>query len=649
MKAGLECDMFMENTLVNMYAKCGYLNDARHVFDKMSERNIVSWTAMIAGYAQHRQSHEAIELYREMLGEGLRANQFTFASVLRACASSASVKHGEQIHAQVIETGFGSDVTIGNALVTVYARCGSLKNAREVFDRVSQRDVVSWSAIIAGYAQNGHGYEAQKLFSRMLWAGVKSDKFIFATALVACGDAEDLELGKQVHTHVIKTDFESDAFMESTLVTMYVKCGSIEDAHKVFDKVLECDLVTWTAMMAGYAQSGRGEAALKIFCQMLQAGIKPDNFSFTSVLGVCADLATIDQGRQFHCQTIKNGYQQDASVGSALITMYAKCSCIEDACEVFEMMPKPDVVSWTAMIAGYALHGQGKEALQLFEQMQCAGIKPDHITFVGVLSACSHVGLVDEGRQYFDSMTRVYDLVPTMEHYACIVDQLGRAGRLDEAEGFINEMPFEPSALVWGTLLSACKIHGNMKLGKHAAEKLLELEPQESAPYVLLSNIYASESRWDDAARVRKMMKDRGIVKEPGQSWIVVQNKVHAFYVEDRLHPQTEEIYATLEELTAQIEAAGYVPDTKFVLHRLGLEQKENNLSHHSERLAIAYGLISTTPGTPIRVLKNLRVCGDCHNAAKFISLVVEREIVLRDSSRFHHFKDGICSCGNYW
>ncbi|XP_057822921.2 pentatricopeptide repeat-containing protein At1g11290, chloroplastic isoform X2 [Cryptomeria japonica] len=648
-KTGFPTDTFMENTLANMYAKCGFMDYARQVFDRMYERNVVSWTTMIAGYAQNWRGEEALEFYKMMLGEQLKPNQFTFASVLRACANLASAEHGKQIHAHVIKLGFASNVTMGNALVTMYSKSGNVENAINVFDGMSERDVVSWSALIAGCAQNGHGAEAQNLFSQMQWEGIESDKYTFSAVLVCCTGLEGLELGKQVHSYIIKMDFESDALLESTLMTMYAKCDAMESARKLFNQMLELDVVTWTAMIAGYARSGHGEESLILFSQMLRSGPDPDSFSLTSVLGVCADLAIVNQGRQFHAQAIKRGLELDISVGSALITMYAKCSCIEDAHEVFDKMVMPDVIPWTAMIAGYALHGLGKEAIQLFEQMQSAGIKPDHITFVGVLSACSHVGLVDEGRKYFDCMSRNYGITPCMEHYACIVDQLGRAGHLDEAERIINEMPFEPSAFVWGIFLSACRTHGNIKLGKRAAEQLLELEPKESAPYVLLSNIYAMENRWDDVSKVRKMMKDRGVAKEPGQSWIVVKEKVHAFYVEDTSHPQTEEIYTKLEELSGQIADAGYVQDTKFVLQNLEEDQKEHNLSHHSEKLAIAYGLISTKPGIPVRVFKNLRVCGDCHNATKFISLVTKREIVLRDANRFHHFKDGVCSCGDYW
>jgi pentatricopeptide repeat protein len=381
---------------------------------------------------------------------------------------------------------------------------------------------------------------------------------------------------------------------------MYGECGSIEDAHSVFDKISERDVISWTAVTAGHAHNGDGKGALKLFREMQQTGLKPNQFTFTSVLSAISHLTTLDQGKELHAHITKTGFELDVSIGNALITMYAKCGNINYACQVFCRMPQYDTVSWNAMIGGYAQHGCGKEALQLFEQMQLASTKPNHITFVGVLSACSHVGLVNEGYFYFDSIKRDHSILPIMEHYACMVDLLGLAGCLDEAQRFINTMPCEPNACMWRSLLAACRIHGNEKLGIHAAERLLQLEPQDDAAYVLLSNIYAAAGRWDDVASVRNLMKELRVEKEPGFSWITVRNKVHAFFSQDRLHPQMEKIYAKLDELSEQMKDAGYVPDTSYVLHDVDEEQKEYFLRYHSERLAIAFGLISLPFGIPL-------------------------------------------------
>jgi pentatricopeptide repeat protein len=336
-------------------------------------------------------------------------------------------------------------------------------------------------------------------------------------------------------------------------------------------------------------------------------------------------------------------------VGNALIDMYSKCGSVELACHVFEKMSMRNEVSWTSMISGYGMNGYGEDALAHFKKMQTTRLIPNHITFVAVLSACSHAGLVSEGKKYFECMSRDYQITPRLEHYACVVDLLGRAGLLDEAESFIQAMPAEPNASVWGALLAACTTHGNLNLGQRVGEQLLELESDNDGNYILLSNIYAAAGKWDRVANVRAIMKARGLKQRPGCSWIRVKTKVHRFFVGDRSHPQSEDIYAMLESLTEQLRELGYFPDTRVVLHNVDEEEKENILNAHSEKLAIAFGVIKTCPGTPIRIIKNLRMCRDCHSATKYISRIVSREIFVRDTTRFHRFKDGVCSCGDYW
>eukprot|EP01018_Ginkgo_biloba_P013110 Gb_10113 [translate_table: standard] len=684
-------DVIAWTTMISGYIKSGSIGYARQLFDKMPERDVVSWNAMISGHVHHGHAEEVLKLFRQMRQKGMKPDPFTFTSVLGGCASLADQENGEQVHANTIITGAESCVSVGNALVDMYAKCGSIKEARGVFDRMPIQDLVSWTtiitgylkcgsieyartmfdnmpepyvvacnAMIAGYAQHGHNKDALKLFSRMYQAGMKLDYFTYTSVLSACANLSALEYGKQLHAYIIKTELESSVSVENALVSLYAKCGFIEDARLMFDKMPERDVISWnamvtgyanrgslqdaqqlfvqmpernvlswTSMIAGYAQHGHGELASKLFCQMKHGAMKPDHFTFASVLSACASLAVLEHGRQVHAQLIQIGFDSYVSVGNALVTMYARCGVIEDAYEVFDKMPELDVVSWNAMIAGFAQHGHGKEALQHFKQMLCAGMKPDRITFLCVLSACSHTGLVDEGRKYFDSMSRVHGITAGADHYARMIDLLGRAGCLDEAESLINNMPFEPDAGVWEALLGACRIHGNMDLGIRAAECLISLEPQRDATYVLLSNMYAAAGRWENVAKVRKAMKDKGVKKEPGCSWIEVKNRVHVFLVGDGSHPQALEIYATLDKLAVQMKKAGYVPDTGFVLHDVEHEYKEHVLSNHSEKLAIAFGLISTPHGTPIRIIKNLRVCGDCHTAIKFISKIVGREIIL--------------------
>eukprot|EP01018_Ginkgo_biloba_P003562 Gb_16895 [translate_table: standard] len=646
---GFVPDRFLQTTLVNMYAKCGSLVEARRIFDQMVERDVFSWTVMIKSYATHGFAEEALSLFHEMLRTGIQPNKFTFASVLPACANLAALQQGMEIHVEIIKSGLVSDVFVGTALVDMYAKCGNLENACNVFDKMPERDRVSWNTMIAAYTKQGFSEQALTLFHQMQRTAFQPDDFTFASVLSACGNLAALEKGMEIHEEIIRTGFQSSVFVESALVYMYAKCGRIDKARNVFDKMHQQDVVSWSTMIAGYAQNGQGEEALKLFRQMQLTSVKPDSSTFASVLSACANLAALEQGMEIHEEIVSSGSQSNVFVESALVDMYAKCGSIEKARNVFDEMHQRDVASWNAMIGGYAMHGYGKDALELFEQMHQSGMNPNHVTLVCVLSACCHAGLVNEGWQYFNNMNQYYHIIPALEHYACMVDLLGRAGRLDEAEDFINKMPIKPDDVVWKCLLGACRIHNNVELGERVAERLFELDPKNAANYVQLSNIYAAAGRWDNTEMVRRMMKDRGVKKEPGCSWIEVNKKVHAFLVGDASHSQAPKIYGKLEALSRQMKAAGYVPDTKFVLHDVEEEQKEEILCHHSEKLAIAFGLINTPPGTTIRIIKNLRVCGDCHSATKFISKIVEREIIVRDGNRYHHFKDGQCSCGDYW
>eukprot|EP01018_Ginkgo_biloba_P018941 Gb_33115 [translate_table: standard] len=587
-------DIFSWNTMITGYGKCGSLENARQLFDKMPERNVVSWNAMISGYTLHGYSEEALKLFRQMSDAGTKPDQFTFASVLSACASLVATEEGKQVHANIIRTDFDSNIIVGGALVALYVKCRNIVDARQVFDKMPERDAVLWTAIIAGYSQTEHSEEALKLFSEMQQAGIKPDQVTLASILTAS-----------------------------------FKIGSMENARLLFEEIPKRDTISWNAMIAGYAQNGHGDDALKFFREMQLTGMQSTTFTFASVLSACASLATLTQGKEVHAHIIRSEFESNIFVGSSIVDMYAKCGSIRDASQVFERMPKRDRVSWNTMILGYAQNGHSKEALLLFEQMLQAGMTPDEITYIGVLSACSHSGLVDEGRRYFDSMSQNHYIKIRTDHCACMINILGRAGHLDEAVDFIRNVPYKTDASMWGALLGACRIHNNVEIGKHAAECLFELEPQNAARYVLLSNIYAAAGRWDDVEKVRKMMKERGVNKKPGCSWIEVKSRVHAFITEDTSHSQVEEIYATLERLGGLMKEAGYVPDTNFVLHDVEDEHREHIIFHHSEKLAIAFGLISTPPGVPIRIMKNLRVCGDCHTATKFISKLVEREIVL--------------------
>jgi pentatricopeptide repeat protein len=480
-------------------------------------------------------------------------------------------------------------------------------------------------------------------------SGAQPDKFTFPRVLKACANLEALHQGREIHGDIVRRGLESDVFIGNALIDMYAKCGVLKTARDLFDKMPQRDIVSWNSVIAGYGQSGYCDEALNLFREMVLAGMKLDAVSIACGLPACASLGALRQGKEIHRYIIRTEIAGNGFVACALIDMHSKCGSIEDARQVFDRIPKEDLVVWNAMIKGYAMHGQGKSAVSLYHQMLLSGKKPDHITFLAVLYACNHAGLVNEGRKYFDSMGQHYGVRPRVEHYACMVDLLGRAGFLDEAQNLITMMPIEPNASVFGALLSGCRVHGNINLAECAANRLFELEPNNPGNYVLLSNIYAAAGKWEEVAKVRAVMKEKGLKKPAGCSWIEVKNKVHTFLVGDKLHPQSEHIYEKIESLTKEIEAVGYVPDTYFVLRDVNEKEKVDILNSHSEKLALAFGLINTSPGTLIRITKNLRVCGDCHNATKFISKIVGREIIVRDPNRFHHFKNGLCSCSDYW
>eukprot|EP01018_Ginkgo_biloba_P034138 Gb_28038 [translate_table: standard] len=646
---GFNQNIILETKLVSMYAFCGSMENARLLFDRINIRDVLSWNEMIKGYACKGFCEEALTLYYEMQRSGIQPNNFTFPFVLKACAALSALQEGKEIHDQVVRTGFESYVFVGNALVDMYAKCGCVQVARELFDKMSKRDVVSWNAMIAGYAQNGHPNEALTLFNEMQVAGLKPNLITMKSVLPACAHLEALQQGEWIHNHIIRSGFQSDVIMETALVDMYAKCGRIAIARQLFDKMSKRNVLTWSAMIAGYAQSGHVNEALTLFHQMQLENVIPDAVTMLNVLPACAHVAALQQGKRIHGYIIRSGFEAHVAVGNALIDMYAKCGNINFAHQLFDIMSKRDVISWNAMIAAYGMHGYGKDALALFSRMQQRGMKPDDVTFICVLSACSHAGMVLEGWQSFNSMRQDYSITPRVQHYTCMVDLIGRAGHLEEAEDFIKKMPIEPNVSVWGALLGACKIHSNIELGERVAQHIFNIEPENPGYYVLLSNIYAAAGRWDYVETMRAMMKDRGLKKPPGWSFIEVFNKVHAFSVGDRLHPQAEKIYALLHSLAGQMKEAGYFPNTSAVLHNVEEEEKERMLSTHSEKLAIAFGLINTSPQMPIRITKNLRVCGDCHSAIKFISKIVRREIIVRDANRFHHFKDGLCSCMDYW
>ncbi|TYK09689.1 pentatricopeptide repeat-containing protein [Cucumis melo var. makuwa] len=622
------------NGLISGYINNGMINEARKVFDRMPERNVVSWTAMVRGYVKEGIISEAETLFWQMPEK----NVVSWTVMLGGLIQEGRMDEACRLFDMMPE----KDVVTRTNMIGGYCQVGRLVEARRLFDEMPCRNVVSWTTMITGYVQNQQVDIARKLFEVM-----PEKNEVSWTAMLKgytnCGRLD--EASGLFNAMPIKSVVACNA-----MILCFGQNGEVPKARQVFDEMREKDEGTWSAMIKVYERKGLELDALELFRMMQREGIRPNFPSLISVLSVCAGLANLDHGREIHAQLVRSQFDLDVYVASVLLSMYIKCGNLAKAKQVFDRFAVKDVVMWNSIITGYAQHGLGEEALRVFHDMHFSGIMPDDITFVGVLSACSYTGNVKKGLEIFYSMETKYQVEQKIEHYACMVDLLGRAGKLNEAMDLIEKMPMEADAIIWGALLGACRTHMKLDLAEVAAKKLLYLEPKNAGPFILLSNIYASQGRWGDVAELRRNMRDRHVSKYPGCSWIVVEKKVHKFTGGDSSgHPEHSEINRILEWLSGLLREAGYYPDQSFVLHDVDEEEKVQSLEYHSEKLAVAYGLFKIPKGMPIRVMKNLRVCGDCHAAIKLIAKVTGREIILRDANRFHHFKDGSCSCQDYW
>lgn len=663
-KLGLDSNVYVGSSIINMYAKCRQMEAARNIFDALDEKNIVLWNAMLGGYVQNGYVYEVVELFTKMRNSGFQADEFTYTSILSACAMLKNIRMGCQLHSLIIKNKFGSSLFAGNALVDMYAKSSALNDARKQFNIIRNRDHVSWNAIIVGYVQNEEEEEAFNLFWKLRSEGVPPDEVSLASILSACSNIQSREKGIQMHCYLIKYGLETSLFAGSSLIDMYVKCGDTGAAHKVYSRMNERSVVSMNALIAGYAQTNIEEAvrilqsmldqelkpsevtfaclldgcngpsklhfgkqihsaiikvglsyedeylagsllsvyinsqekedaallfsefpspkstvlwtvaisghtqndsseeALLLFYEMRHHNNMPDQATFVSVLKACAVSASLSNGREVHSLVFHTGFDLDELTCSALVDMYAKCGDITSSAQVFgEMLNKRDVISWNSMIVGFAKNGHAENALKTFYEMKQANIKPDEVTFLGVLGACSHAGWVSEGRRIFDTMTGYYKIMPRVDHCACMIDLLGRCGLLEEAEALIEKLEFQHEPMVWAAYLGSCKLHGDDIRGKLAAEKLFELEPQSSSPYVLLSNIYAASGNWDGVNLVRREMKEKQVRKFPGCSWIVLGKKTNLFVAGDDCHPDSDEIHEFLKELTALMKDDGYVAE----------------------------------------------------------------------------------------
>lgn len=564
-------------------------------------------------------AHLVLQRYRDLLSvfalmrqkEGISLDSFSVSLVIRACGRMGLRDCGHAVHSDVVKLGFESDIFVLTALVEMYAKSGTVDMARRIFFGIEEPDTVSCNVLLAEYARIGEMGLARDLFDGMP---------------------------------------KRDLVSWNTMIHGYASLGNVTEAKELFERMNDRDAISWSSMIGAYARSRQSNEAVRLFYEMQSIGIVPDKITMVSVLSACGDIGALGMGRMAHQYLDRNRIEIDMKLGTSLINMYAKCGDIDSSLSVFDSMEDKDVFAWSAVIMGLANHGSGELAIKFFSKMTDEGITPNDITFIGVLSACSHNGLVDTGQRYFHSMNLVYGVAPKLEHYGCMVDMLARAGYVMEARQLIKSMPFEPDAVIWRALLGGCRIHKHDdEIVEEATIKLLQMEPSVDGNYLLLSNLHTQAKKWDEVASVWRTMRGLNVHKIPGSSSIEVKNTVHEFVAGDRMHPQSEQIYQMLDEMYDRLKNAGHKPLTSLISQDLEEREKEVMLAHHSEKLALAYGLLNTDHGSSIRIVKNLRVCEDCHLTFKLISLVYDRRIIVRDRNRFHHFYGGACSCKDYW
>ncbi|KAF7145610.1 hypothetical protein RHSIM_Rhsim04G0179400 [Rhododendron simsii] len=647
-----------------------------------SPPSLGAWKSIIRYYTSNGLFLQTLTAFVKMWDSGVYPDHNVFPSVIKSCTHLVDLRFGESVHGCAIHLGIDFDLFTGNALMNMYSKLetfgrigglgdvvgqvfdkmpklGKMKmnyalppsnkqtagfdrlgmsyevlrrnggmealrldSVRKVFEMMPKRDLVSWNTLIAGNAQNGLYKEALYMVREMGKANLQPDPFTLSSVLPIFAEYVDVMKGKEIHGYAIRHGLDTNGFIGSSLIDMYANCTRVEDSCKVFNLLPQGDIVSWSSVIAGCVQNGAFDEGLKLFRKMLLAKIQPVNVTFSSIMPACAHLTTVHLGKQLHGCIIRGGFDDNVFIASSLVDMYARCGNIKTARWIFNNMEQIDIVSWTAMIMGCALHGHADEAISLFKQMEMGGVKPNSVAFVAVLTACSHAKLVEEGLQYFNSMIHDYGISPGLEHYASVADLLGRAGKLEEAYEFISRTHTKPEGSVWSTLLASCRVHKNTEVAEKVAEKIFTLDPNNMVAYVLLSNTYSAAGRWKEAAKLRTIMRDKGMRKKPACSWVEVNNKVHAFVAGDKSHPYYDKINEVMTFLLEVIEREGYVVDTNEVLHDVGEEQK--------------------------RVSYCVATCVDCHVATKFVAKIMGREIIVMDNGQFHHFRDGKCSCGDY-
>ncbi|XP_047067455.1 putative pentatricopeptide repeat-containing protein At3g25060, mitochondrial [Lolium rigidum] len=636
-------------SLATAYARAGDLAAAESTLAgaPTSPSSIAAWNALLAAHSRGGSPDAALRVFRA-LPPAVRPDSTTFTLALSACARLGDLATGEVVRALASQSGYRNDVFVCSSLLNLYAKWGAMGDAVKVFDRMPKRDRVTWSTMVTGFANAGQPVEAIEIYRRMRDGGLNADEVVMVGVIKACAATGDVRMGASAHGYLLRHGMRMDVVISTSLVDMYAKNGLFDQARRLFELTTSRNIVSWNALISQFAQSGRADEALGLFREMQASGLQPNSWSLVSALLACSDLGFFKLGKSIHGFILRR-LELDCMAVTAVIDMYSKCGSLASAQMLFNRVSSRDLILWNVMIACCGAHGRGHDALSLFHEMKKTEVRPDHATFASLLSALSHSGLVEEGKFWFDCMVHEHGIDPAEKHLVCIVDLLARSGLVEEANDLLASMCTEPTIAILVALLSGCLNNKKLELGESTAEKILELQPDDVGVLALVSNLYAAAKNWEKVREVRKLMKDHGSRKVPGCSSIEFHGAVHTFVMEDQSHPQHKEILQMVSKLDSEMRKIGYIPKTEFVYHDLEEGVKEQLLSRHSERLAIAFGLLNTTPGTRLVVIKNLRVCGDCHDAIKYISKIADREIVVRDAKRFHHFKDGACSCGDYW
>ncbi|KAL2335171.1 hypothetical protein Fmac_016384 [Flemingia macrophylla] len=560
LKKKIDNDMFVGSALIELYSKCGQMNDAVKVFMEYPKPDVVLWTSIVTGYEQNGNPEVALAFFSRMVVlEQINPDPVTLVSAASACAQLSNFNLGRSVHGFVKRRGFDSKLCLANSMLNLYGKTGSIKSATNLFREMPNKDIISWSSMVACYADNGAETNALDLFNEMIDKQIEPNRFTVVSALRACAFSSNLEEGIQIHKLAVNYGFELDITVSTALMDMYMKCFSPENAIDLFNRMPKKDVVSWAVLFSGYAEIGMAHKSMRVFCNMLSNGTRPDAIAVVKILAASSELGILRQAVCLHAFVTKSGFENNEFIGASLIELYAKCSSVDNAKKVFRGMIHRDVVTWSSIIAAYGSHGRGEEALKLFYEMSNhSDVKPNDITFVSILSACSHAGFIEEGIKIFHVMGNQYQLMPNSEHYGIMVDLLGRMGELDKALNMINNMPMPPGPHVWGALLGACRIHQHMKIGELAAQNLFPVDPNHAGYYILLSNIYCVDKNWHDAAKLRALVKENRLKKIIGQSMVEIKNEVHSFVAGDRFHSESDQIYEMLRKLDTKMREGGY-------------------------------------------------------------------------------------------